>query len=216
MLDHEWIAKYVPSYSKIFPSPLGEMSPAPSSTDQDTLACSQSFQHLNLSDGLTMPIPGLTAAGSDNLEPTPPPINVEVPSFSSDSSVTVKMPGAFPKGRKPPVALLPAIAEGDSEALLANTESTVTLKRKDYYLVAGSSPLSSLSSSDDEEESDPPERPKTVTRRQPLNPKKRIGSPPPDTILPKAKRPTSKGRSKTTTKTTAIRKSTRTRSTKKL
>lgn len=212
MLDHKWICDFIPSYSRIFPFQT-EALLTPKPTDQDALACSQSFQQLHLSDGSSMAIPGLTAASGnspENIEPTPPPIDVGVPSFSSDISLTTKMPGAFPKGRNPDP--LPAIAEGGSGVLLGQPESAEVMRLK--AMIAGSSPLSSLSSDDNSEDSVPVEEPEIESRRQhPITKRKRVDDPSfPEVVPPKPKRPVS-GRKAVVE--APVRKSTRTRTSKK-
>jgi len=98
-LDHPWISCYVPSYSRVlYPnSSEGDAlddSVIPSSPNEDHIngPCSQDMQKLNLSD---MSIPGLgDNGGTMDYDQGPSQIT------SQGSSVTSRIPGAFPKDAK--------------------------------------------------------------------------------------------------------------------
>ncbi|KAF8521263.1 kinase-like domain-containing protein [Hysterangium stoloniferum] len=147
MLDHPWIRNLVPTYSQVL---VNSQSSSGSSVEQsDPNVCHQSFEQLRLSDGACMPIPGLGAP------------DATTGAVVSQDSVTVNMPGAYPK---PQVDAMMTIDEApltsESWGCISvngptpNTPDpspSTAAKRK--IQIAGSSPLSSLSSDEDDDTS---------------------------------------------------------------
>lgn len=163
MLDHHWISSLVPSDSQFFQHPVSQPSgfdsATPPTTTDGALVCSQSLENLNLSD---MAIPGLHTvrrhADAADVAADPEAETPVAESFASETSVTAKIPGAYPKSRKDQARPALAAVEEASVEWNANgnepgpsrgmpSPATFPVKRKSN-LIEGSSPLSSLSSSE--------------------------------------------------------------------